>query len=189
VFGSCGFLSFSLVFCLLGGRLETTLYIHFIRRRVEARRHSSALRKKNEKRKEREKAEKNAILRSWALRGRIVNRPVQLTVSASPGPAPSGGGRVRLDGGPPRLCARSLSPPPLRLSRRAYAGREAEKPNAPMPTQILGRRLHQSVHKRGRVGRAEAASVRHAVAVLKWTPVYIAGDGCSSSSGLTLCRT
>jgi hypothetical protein len=50
VFGSCGFLSFSLVFCGLAGRLGTTLYIHFIRRWVETRRHSSAPReKKNEK--------------------------------------------------------------------------------------------------------------------------------------------
>ncbi len=36
------FLSFSLVFCLLGSRLETTLYIHFTRRWVISRRHSSA---------------------------------------------------------------------------------------------------------------------------------------------------
>jgi hypothetical protein len=50
VLGCCGFLSFSLVFCLLGGWLGTTLYIHFIRRWVETRRHSSAPReKKNEK--------------------------------------------------------------------------------------------------------------------------------------------
>ncbi|MFZ8842267.1 MAG: hypothetical protein ACO2PM_25725 [Pyrobaculum sp.] len=56
----------------------------------------------------------------------------------------SGGGRVRLDGSPPRLCAWRLSQPPLRL---VYAGREAEKPNASVATQILGRRLHQSVHK------------------------------------------
>jgi hypothetical protein len=50
VFGSCGFLSFSLVFCLLGGRLGASLYIHFIRRWVKARRRSSAPReKKNEK--------------------------------------------------------------------------------------------------------------------------------------------
>jgi hypothetical protein len=49
-----------LVFCKFGGRLGTTLYIHFTRRWVEARRHSSARReKKNEK-----KAEKNAVLRS-----------------------------------------------------------------------------------------------------------------------------
>ena len=51
VFGCCGFLSFSLVFCKLGGRLETTLYIHFTRRWVEATRHSSALRRKKRERK------------------------------------------------------------------------------------------------------------------------------------------
>jgi hypothetical protein len=51
VFGCCGFLSFSLVFCLLGGRLETTLYIHFIRRWVKSRRHSSAPRKSGRKKK------------------------------------------------------------------------------------------------------------------------------------------
>jgi hypothetical protein len=80
--GCCGFLSFSWVFCLLGGRLETTLYIHFTRRWVKARRHSSARRKgKDEKR-----AEKNAILRSWRFcRGRVCRQggPVQLTTSAS----------------------------------------------------------------------------------------------------------
>jgi len=60
VFGSCGFLSFSLVFCRFGGRLETTLYIHFTRRWVKSTRRSSALREnENEK-----KAKKSAILRS-----------------------------------------------------------------------------------------------------------------------------
>jgi hypothetical protein len=65
VFGCCGFLSFSLVFCRFGGRLETTLYIHFIRRWVKSRRHSSASRENEDEKK----AEKNAILRSWALWG------------------------------------------------------------------------------------------------------------------------
>jgi hypothetical protein len=129
VFGCCGFLSFSLVFCLLGGRLGTTLYIHIIRRWVKSMRHSSASREKKNKKK----AEKNAILRSWDLWGRFVNRPVRLTASASPGLAPSGGGRT------PRL-----SQPSLRLT---YAGREAEKPNASVATQILSHRLHQPVHK------------------------------------------
>jgi len=112
---------------------------------VEARRHSSAPREK--KREKRRKGTPFFAVGGF-VGGGFVNRPVQLTDSALPttGPAPSGGGRVRLDGGPPRLCARSLSQPSLRLSRRAYAGREAEKPNAPMPTQILGRRLHQPVH-------------------------------------------
>ncbi len=76
------------VFCRFGGWLETTFYIHFTRRWVEARRRSSASREK----KDEEKAEKNAILRSWALWGRVVNRPVQLTDSALPGPALSGRG-------------------------------------------------------------------------------------------------
>jgi hypothetical protein len=61
VFGCCGFLSFSLIFCLLGGRLETTLYIHFTRRWVKSTRHSSARRKGEDEKR----AEKNAILRSW----------------------------------------------------------------------------------------------------------------------------
>jgi hypothetical protein len=51
VFGCCGFLSFSLVFCRFGGRLETTLYIHFTRRWVETRRHSSALRESEDEKK------------------------------------------------------------------------------------------------------------------------------------------
>jgi hypothetical protein len=55
VVGCCGFLSFSLVFCLLGGRLGTTLYIHFTQRLVEARRHSSA-RREDEREKKRESA-------------------------------------------------------------------------------------------------------------------------------------
>jgi uncharacterized membrane protein len=69
VFGSCGFLSFSLVFCKFGGRLETTLYIHFTRRWVKSRRHSSAPRRK----KKGEKAKENVILRSAERRawGRV----------------------------------------------------------------------------------------------------------------------
>jgi hypothetical protein len=70
VFGCCGFLSFSLVFCLLGGRFEASLYIHFIRRWVEARRHSSAHREGEEEKK----AGKYAILRSWRFGVGFVNR-------------------------------------------------------------------------------------------------------------------
>jgi hypothetical protein len=51
VFGCGGFLSFSLVFCGFGGRLGTTLYIHFIRRWVKARRHSSASREGEDEKK------------------------------------------------------------------------------------------------------------------------------------------
>jgi len=51
VFGCCGFLSFSLVFCRFGGRLETTLYIHFIRRWVKSTHHSSAPRKSKDEKK------------------------------------------------------------------------------------------------------------------------------------------
>jgi hypothetical protein len=51
VFGCCGFLSFSLVFCKFGGRFETTLYIHFIRNWVKSRRHSSALRRNEDEKK------------------------------------------------------------------------------------------------------------------------------------------
>jgi hypothetical protein len=54
VVGCCGFLSFSLVFCLLGGWFEVSLYIHFTRRWVKSTRHSSALRKSGGE----EKAEK-----------------------------------------------------------------------------------------------------------------------------------
>ncbi len=45
MFSCCGFLSFSLVFCKLGGRFEASLYIHFTQRWVKSRRHSSAPRK------------------------------------------------------------------------------------------------------------------------------------------------
>jgi hypothetical protein len=60
VSGCCGFLSFSLVFCLFGGRFETTLYIHFTRRweKIDAPFFGAP---KKEKRRE---AEKNAVLRS-----------------------------------------------------------------------------------------------------------------------------
>jgi len=59
VFGSCGFLSFSSVFCGFGDRLGTTLYIHFTQRWVKARRHSSASREGEDEKK----AEKRVILR------------------------------------------------------------------------------------------------------------------------------
>ncbi len=53
MFGCCGFLSFSLVLvlCRFGGRLETTLYIHFTRRQVKARRHFSASRESKREKK------------------------------------------------------------------------------------------------------------------------------------------
>jgi hypothetical protein len=51
VFGCCGFLSFSLVFCRFGGRFEASLYIHFTRRWVISTRHSSASRKNEDEKK------------------------------------------------------------------------------------------------------------------------------------------
>jgi hypothetical protein len=59
VFGSCGFLSFSSVFCRFGGRCEASLYIHLIRNWVKSRRHSSALRESEDEKK----AKKRAVLR------------------------------------------------------------------------------------------------------------------------------
>ncbi len=82
---------------MFGGRLGTTLYIHFIWRWVKSRRHSSTPREGEDEKK----AEKNAILRSaerraWGAYVEFINRPVRLTDSALPttGPAPSGGGRI-----------------------------------------------------------------------------------------------
>ena len=49
--GSCGFLSFSSVFCLLGGRFEASLYIHITRRWVKSTRHSSARREGEDEKK------------------------------------------------------------------------------------------------------------------------------------------
>jgi hypothetical protein len=79
--------------------LEPRFYIHFTRRWVKSTRHSSAPRRK----KREKKAERYAILRSAERRApgayvEFINRPVQLTDSASPttGPAPSGGGRIPL---------------------------------------------------------------------------------------------
>jgi len=155
VFGSCGFLSFSLVFCLLGGRLGTTLYIHFIRRWVKARRHSSAPReKKNEK-----KAERYATLRSWrfcgvclsAGRARPAGHLSLLHVLDQPSLAErvyrlSDGG----DGAPPRFCAgRRGRDDAFHHLRGAYFGEyvqptprkvegEAEKPHASVLAQVCG---------------------------------------------------
>jgi hypothetical protein len=51
VFGFCGFLSFSSVFCKFGGRFEASLYIHFIRNWVKSTRHSSACREGEDEKK------------------------------------------------------------------------------------------------------------------------------------------
>jgi hypothetical protein len=51
VVGCGGFLSFSSVFCLFGGRFETTLYIHFTWRWIKSTRHSSARRKNEDEKK------------------------------------------------------------------------------------------------------------------------------------------
>ncbi len=89
------------------------------------------------RKEKREKSGKERHSSQLAVWRRVVNRPVQSTASASLGPAPSG--VAYTVSSPPRL-----SRPPLRL---AYAGREAEKPNASVATQIRGRRLHQPVHE------------------------------------------
>jgi hypothetical protein len=124
------FLSFSSVFCKFGGWLGSTLYIHFIRSWVEAMRHSSA-RREGEDEKKTGKARRSSQCRAPGLGAYVefINRPVQLTDSASLGLAPS---RVAYTASsPPRL-----SRPPLCL---VYAGHETEKPNAPpMPTQVCG---------------------------------------------------
>jgi hypothetical protein len=70
VLGSCGFLSFSLVFCLFGGRLEASLYIHFIRRWVKSTRHSSAPREGEDKKKGgkvRRSSQLGFVGRMWSL--------------------------------------------------------------------------------------------------------------------------
>jgi len=119
VLGSCGFLSFSLVFCRFGGRLETTLYIHFTRRWVMSTRRSSASRRK----KRGGRGGKTPFFAIGLCRGGIVSgagsvdrlrlawtSPFRVAYTAS---------------SPPRL-----SPPPLRPPRRAYAGRESEQADA-----------------------------------------------------------
>jgi hypothetical protein len=82
VFGWCGFLSFSLVFCLLGGWLGTTLYIHFIRRWVETRRRSSASRESEDEKKG---GESTPFFAVGGFMGAVCRQggPVQLTTSAS----------------------------------------------------------------------------------------------------------
>ncbi len=63
-----------MVFCLLGGRLETTLYIYFTRRWVKARRHSSApCEKKNEKKGGKERHSSQCRTRGSRLeKGRVL---------------------------------------------------------------------------------------------------------------------
>jgi hypothetical protein len=62
VFGSCGFLSFSSVFCLFGGRLEASLYIHFIWSWVKSTRRSSAHREGKDEEKRRKRTPFFAVL-------------------------------------------------------------------------------------------------------------------------------
>jgi hypothetical protein len=121
MFGCCGFLSFSLVFCRFGGRLETTLYIHFIRRWVKSTRHSSARREGKDEKKGWKGRHSSQL--SFAGPDCQQGGPAQLTTSASrtywASPLLRRAHTASLTAGPPRLCARSLSRPPLRLSRRA----------------------------------------------------------------------
>jgi hypothetical protein len=162
-------LSFSLVvFCLLGGRLETALYIHFTRRWVKSTRHSSAHQKSGKGTKSGNQRHSSQLAVLW---GRFANRTVQLTDSASPGPAPS---RVAYTASPPPR----LSRPPLRLSRRAYAGRETEQFDA-LCLQKCAATASTSLSMKG---------VRPAGSVWGLMQDYIAGDGYSLSSGLNPCR-
>ncbi len=71
-------------FCLLGGWLAALLYIHFIRRWVKSMRRSSALRE-NEDEKKAGKVRHSSQCRAPGLGAYVefINRPVQLTASAS----------------------------------------------------------------------------------------------------------
>ncbi len=97
MFGCCGFLSFSLIFCLLGGRLGTTLYIHFIWRWVETRRHSSVSRRKKRERKG-GKVRHSSQCRAPGLGGVCgvyqQASPVDRLRLAYDWTSPSGGGRI-----------------------------------------------------------------------------------------------
>jgi hypothetical protein len=72
MFGCCGFLSFSLVFCLFGGRFETTLYIYFIRNWVKSTCHSSASREGEDEEKRRESTPFFATPDSRLEKGRVL---------------------------------------------------------------------------------------------------------------------
>ena len=111
MFGCCGFLSFSWVFCKFGGRLETTLYIHFTRRWKKSTRHSSA-RRENEDEKKAGKTRHSSQLGfvgSGLSAGRA-DPADHLSFYYVLGQPPFAQGVYRLsDGGygnPPRLCAR-----------------------------------------------------------------------------------
>lgn len=107
----------------------------------------------------------------------FINRPVRLTDSALPGPAPSGGGRI-----PP--LRRYVSVPGAAYDLHcAYLGEST-------PRKVECESEQADVLCRHKCAATASASlsmkgVQPATAVLKWTSVYIAGDGCSSSSGLT----
>ena len=187
MFGCCGFLSFSLVFCLLGGRLETTLYIHFIRHWVETRRHSSVLRRKKRERKGGKERHSSQLAALWGVCGVYQQAcPVDHLRLAYVLDKPS------LAEGVYRLFAAApltTSTAPI-SAKRSSLRRVKSSVRRKSPTLLCLHRYSATVStslsiRRRRVGRAEAAGVRLAVAVLKWTPVYIAGDGCNSSSGLT----
>jgi len=147
VFGCCGFLSFSLVFCLFGGRLETTLYIHFTRRWVKSRRHSSAPREKKNKRAGKVRHSSQSGL--WGVCGVYQQAcPVDHLRLAYDWASPLSRNVYRLFAATSLRSApagtRRRLRPPLRL---VYAGREAEKPNASVAAQILSHRLRQPVHE------------------------------------------
>jgi len=149
MFGCCGFLSFSLVFCLLGGRLGPTLYIHFTRRWVESRRHSSAPRRKKIGRKG-GKERHSSQCRASGLGAYVefINRPVRLTDSASPGPAPSGGGVYRLFAAT-SLCLAPLttSTAPISASLRRVRSSVSRSRPTPYACTSVRCRLRQPVHE------------------------------------------
>ncbi len=159
------FLSFSLVFCRFGGWLGTTLYIHSTRRWVKARRRPSASRESEDERKGGEGAPFFAV--STPGLGGVCGvyqqaRPVDGLRLAWAGPLPRSVYRLsdRGYGSPPRFCVWRRLRPPLRPSRRAYAGRETERADALCLHKCAATASASLSIKKRRVGWVEAAGVQ-----------------------------
>jgi hypothetical protein len=130
-----------------------------------ARRHSSASREKRRREKRRKRTPFFAVGALW---GRIVNRAGSVDRLRLAWASPLSRSVYRL------FAAAVLSRPPLRL---VYAGRESEQADA------------LCLHKCAATASASLSiKKRHVGSVWGLMQVYTAGDGCSSSSGLTPCR-
>jgi hypothetical protein len=105
----------------------------------------------------------------------FINKPVQLTASASPEPAPSGGVRIP-------LLRRYVSVPGAAYDLHcAYLGEPAPRKVECESEQADALCLHKCAATAS--ASLSMRGVRPAGSVWSLMQVYIAGDGCNSSSG------